>query len=70
MRVDVLVVVTLERRRLVSAARLSFLRAVVLAVLVGALLVKNMTAGDLGTLLFKLSLGSVDGGLDILLPVQ
>jgi hypothetical protein len=69
-RVDVLVVVALQRCRLVGAARLALLRAVVLAVLVRTLLVEDVAASDLGALLLELSLGCVSRRLDILVAVQ
>ena len=69
-RVDVLVVVALKRCRLVGAARLALLRAVVLAVLVRPLLIEDVTAGNLGTLLLKLSLSGVSRRLNIFVAVQ
>lgn len=69
-RVDVLVVVALERCGLVCAARLTLLGAVVLAVLVGTLLVENVAASNLSALLFKLGLGRVCGRLNVFMAVQ
>ena len=69
-RVDVLVIVALQRCRLVGAARLALLRAVVLAILVRSLLVEDVAASDLGALLLELSLGRVSRRLDILVAIQ
>jgi hypothetical protein len=55
-RVDVLVVVALQRCRLVGATSLAFLGAMVLAVLIGTLLVEGMAASDLCALLLKFDL--------------
>lgn len=60
-RVNILVVVALQRCGLVGAAGLALLGAVVFAVLVGTLLVKGVAASNLGALLLKLSLGCVCG---------
>lgn len=49
-RVDVLVVIALQRRGLVGAAWLAFLRAVVLAILVRTLLVKRVATSNFGAL--------------------
>jgi hypothetical protein len=69
-RVDVLVVVALQRCRLVGASRLALLRAMVLAILVRTLLVKHVASSNFGTLLFELSLSSVGGGLNVFVAVQ
>lgn len=53
-RVDVLIVVALERCRLVGATGLALLGAVVLAILIRALLVESVAAGNLCAFLLKL----------------
>jgi hypothetical protein len=68
-RVDILVVVALQRCRFMGTSRLTLLGAVVLAVLVGDLLVKNMATSYFGSLFLKLSLGRISGGLDIFVAV-
>ena len=65
-RVDVLVVVALQRCGLVSTARLALLGAVVLAVLVRTPLVEGVAASNLCTLLLELGLGGINWGLDVL----
>ena len=56
MRIDVLVVVALQRCRLVGATCLALLGAVVLAVLIRSLLVEGVAASNLCALLLKLDL--------------
>ena len=69
-RVNILVVVALQRRRLVGATRLALLRAVVLAVLVRPLLVENVTASNLSALLLELSFSHVSRRLNVFVTVQ
>lgn len=69
-RINVLVVVALQWCRLVCAARLALLRTAVLAILIWSLLVKNMAASDLGALLLKLGLSSINWRLSFFVPIQ